>query len=773
MAALITVMIMTVVASFLAIIISRNTMNSQLNTENTDLTNAHWTIRRKISALLRSPTAWSRILNHDSNDLVGATTGSLASCFMTLSVNGRVDGRIDRSDGYPIAKTNSATVSSLTAADANCTLRSSTITASHLKPSGTYPRMAIVDSLGEVLTDTGAGPYWLNDAGERCGASGGAADDYHCRWNLWAYYYMSDEGNCTSTSGVDANDCKYKLGVRLYLEWIKRDMTTQEILPNMYWDTTIVPGAFASLTYGTPIHNIVEYTARARTETCAAVVPSTSYTFPPGTGIFFKAYALPGSSFTNWSWGDDNLTSSTNSQTPTVYEDRNMKANCGSTTTCYLFNIQVGDSLASDATEYATFIAQLKAQTLAAWANMDAASRTALGMSNPEHSALQTAIGTRIDEFTSMGSGPPYDWVDSAPGYVDVGTFAGGTITLRMSRRYSNRYVSLPATYTGNVDSTCKVGGCGISMGLTLHTSSVGGTPCRRITIGNTPSATACTQYTFSMPRCDERFPNATCETQVTMSNGRQLDFRTTGAALSQTECMESNLTLWRSRMIRGSKPVSVAIGAPGSCSCGDLTLCDPPVAQTPLSGCEYGDWKTMPEDQSPAVATTSDCADWDYRGTWNATTNIPALANGGANPASAIYDIYKVSVAGDADFGGGLITFKIGDYVVLNSSKVWGKLPVFEGCQGRDGTSYLTCNVCRRKGAPAYSIATWDSIRRVERVCPWGDVSKGAAATDLCSTYADIGNCQVVVGGSMKCQCSVTAGGCRWVSRRGVNTCP
>lgn len=62
------------------------------------------------------------------------------------------------------------------------------------------------------------------------------------------------------------------------------------------------------------------------------------------------------------------------------------------------------------------------------------------------------------------------------------------------------------------------------------------------------------------------------------------------------------------------------------------------------------------------------------YKAVWNATTNIPALANGVGNDDTAIGDVYKVSVAGSTDFGAGAITFVVGDYAILNDSKVWEK---------------------------------------------------------------------------------------------------
>lgn len=58
------------------------------------------------------------------------------------------------------------------------------------------------------------------------------------------------------------------------------------------------------------------------------------------------------------------------------------------------------------------------------------------------------------------------------------------------------------------------------------------------------------------------------------------------------------------------------------------------------------------------------------YVGTWNASTNTPALANSDTGKTG---NLYRVTVAGSVDFGAGLISFDIGDSVV-NNGTVWEK---------------------------------------------------------------------------------------------------
>ncbi len=56
-----------------------------------------------------------------------------------------------------------------------------------------------------------------------------------------------------------------------------------------------------------------------------------------------------------------------------------------------------------------------------------------------------------------------------------------------------------------------------------------------------------------------------------------------------------------------------------------------------------------------------------EYKGTWAASTNTPALANGVGDKG----DIYVASDAGTVDFGAGNITFAAGDWVIYSGS-VW-----------------------------------------------------------------------------------------------------
>ena len=54
-----------------------------------------------------------------------------------------------------------------------------------------------------------------------------------------------------------------------------------------------------------------------------------------------------------------------------------------------------------------------------------------------------------------------------------------------------------------------------------------------------------------------------------------------------------------------------------------------------------------------------------EYKGTWNAATNTPTLANGTGNQG----DVYLCNVAGTVNFGAGPITFIVGDSAVYSGS--------------------------------------------------------------------------------------------------------
>jgi hypothetical protein len=60
-----------------------------------------------------------------------------------------------------------------------------------------------------------------------------------------------------------------------------------------------------------------------------------------------------------------------------------------------------------------------------------------------------------------------------------------------------------------------------------------------------------------------------------------------------------------------------------------------------------------------------------EFKGSWDASTNTPTLADGTGNAG----DVYRCSVAGTVNFGSGAISFGVGDWVMYNGS-IWQHSP-------------------------------------------------------------------------------------------------
>lgn len=71
----------------------------------------------------------------------------------------------------------------------------------------------------------------------------------------------------------------------------------------------------------------------------------------------------------------------------------------------------------------------------------------------------------------------------------------------------------------------------------------------------------------------------------------------------------------------------------------------------------------------------------FEYKGTWDASTNTPTLANGTGNTG----DIYQCTVAGSVNFGAGAISFAVGDKVAYNGS-VWEKWDMSDSVDSVNG---------------------------------------------------------------------------------------
>lgn len=120
-----------------------------------------------------------------------------------------------------------------------------------------------------------------------------------------------------------------------------------------------------------------------------------------------------------------------------------------------------------------------------------------------------------------------------------------------------------------------------------------------------------------------------------------------------------------------------------------------------------------VPTSQLPAGAVV-------YKGSWNAATNTPTLANG----VGSAGDEYSVSDAGTVNFGAGPITFAAGDFVIY-SGTVWQKIPTAIGVASfntRTGAVTLTSGdvtnalsagsiVNSKLANPSWTLATGQGI--------------------------------------------------------------
>ncbi len=89
---------------------------------------------------------------------------------------------------------------------------------------------------------------------------------------------------------------------------------------------------------------------------------------------------------------------------------------------------------------------------------------------------------------------------------------------------------------------------------------------------------------------------------------------------------------------------------------------------------------QTFPEKNSNNVSGASG----GLQGTWNASTNAPALANTDTGKTGVMY---QVSVGGTVDFGAGNITFEAKD-IVVNNGVIWDKIDATDAVHSVNGNT-------------------------------------------------------------------------------------
>lgn len=138
-----------------------------------------------------------------------------------------------------------------------------------------------------------------------------------------------------------------------------------------------------------------------------------------------------------------------------------------------------------------------------------------------------------------------------------------------------------------------------------------------------------------------------------------------------------------------------------------------------------------IPSSQLPLTAL-------EYKGTWNATTNTPTLADGvGTNG-----DVYIVDVAGTQDLGSGNIEFNVSDWAVYNGT-IWEKSSHTEAFWGSIGGTLanqtdLQSALDDKQDDLTFGIANTNSLV-VDGVPVLNDYAKFTASGLVGRSYAEV----------------------------------
>jgi hypothetical protein len=138
------------------------------------------------------------------------------------------------------------------------------------------------------------------------------------------------------------------------------------------------------------------------------------------------------------------------------------------------------------------------------------------------------------------------------------------------------------------------------------------------------------------------------------------------------------------------------------------------------------------------------------YQGTWSASANSPALADG---TGTAGYE-YAVTTSGTVDFGHGNITFAAGDYVIYGSNNQWQRIPT-----GGLGVTSINTTLT---GAVTGIVTTSDT-GTVTNTMLAGSIANNKLSNSSITTTAGTG---ITLGGS-----SVSLGGTLTITNAGVTS--
>ena len=144
----------------------------------------------------------------------------------------------------------------------------------------------------------------------------------------------------------------------------------------------------------------------------------------------------------------------------------------------------------------------------------------------------------------------------------------------------------------------------------------------------------------------------------------------------------------------------------------------------------------TQTDQNTSDIATLQSNPVFNLKGTWNASTNTPTLADG----VGTTGDAYKVTVAGTQDLGSGNISFIVGDLIYYDGA-VWFKdaEPVFS-VNGLQGTVVLDADDIS-DAATTNKFAIQAQLDKVDNITVTQPVDLDTLESDVSANNAKVSN--------------------------------
>jgi len=164
----------------------------------------------------------------------------------------------------------------------------------------------------------------------------------------------------------------------------------------------------------------------------------------------------------------------------------------------------------------------------------------------------------------------------------------------------------------------------------------------------------------------------------IAYGNGGQISLGSVGLAGQVLISGGTGAYTWGSALIQSDQPANVFFGGPasgGSAATAFRALVNADLPTSGVTANTYGSANLIPvltinaEGVVTSATTTAFTSGLSFKGTWNATTNTPALASGTGTQG----EYYITNVAGTTNLDG-ITDWQIGDWAVFNGT-VWQKI--------------------------------------------------------------------------------------------------